>query len=179
MDSVETGKALELLASRLANLSGILDKAEHERGGEGLDELAATRLADDMHPLAWQVAAAASQARFYLEWLRGNDLPNAIPDVSTWAEARGVLADTREQLAAAVGAPPVAPEVRRIVLEPIGFYLDLSAPRYLEDWIAPNLYFHLTTAYAILRMKGIALGKGDFMQHIVGDLRPITAEVPA
>ena len=51
-------------------------------------------------------------------------------------------------------------------------HMVLPAQRYLDDWLLPNFYFHLTTAYALMRMKGVPLGKADFMAHLIADLRP-------
>ncbi|MDE8652968.1 DUF1993 domain-containing protein [Novosphingobium album (ex Liu et al. 2023)] len=179
MDKREASAALERLASRLATLSGILDKAEADPAGRALEELAQARLAPDMHPLAWQVSAVCTQALQFLEWSRGHEVPHTVAEVTGWAEARAALAQTRDRLAQALADAGETPEGKRIVLGPLGLYLDLSAPRYLDDWIVPNLYFHLTTAYAILRMQGIALGKADFMAHLMGDLKPIEPELAA
>lgn len=176
MDSVETKKALELLASRLTTLSGLLDKAEHGPAGQDLDELAAARLAEDMHPLAWQVSAVCTQAQQFLDWCDGAEQPNVVIPLTGWAAARAVLAATLSRVEAAAAKGTSAPAEKRITIAQMGVYVDLSAQRYLDDWILPNLYFHLGMAYAILRMKGAALGKAEFMQHILGDLRPMPAE---
>lgn len=176
MDAAETKNALELLAWRLETLSAVLDKAEEWAGQSGisLDDLAAARLAGDMHPLAWQVAGTCTQPLQFVAWGREADLPNEVPAVAGWAEARTMLANTIALLSAEVA--DITPDAKRIVLEGMGVYLELPAQRYLDDWILPNLYFHLTTAYAILRMKGVPLGKADFMRHIGGDIRPLAAE---
>jgi len=186
MNEVDTKRALKLIASRLTTLSGILDKAERgpvdQSADESaldepaLDELAAARLAGDMHPLSWQIAATCMHANAFLHWSRGGDLANAVIGVQDWAEARAVLAETRSQIAEAIAACTGAPDDKRITIAPMGLYLDLPAQRYLDDWVLPNFYFHLTTAYAILRMKGVGLGKADFLSHIAGELRPIPAE---
>jgi hypothetical protein len=177
MDAVETKKALELLASRLATLSGMLDKAERESAS--LDDLAAARLAADMHPLDWQIGAVAYHARQFVEWSRGVELPNAVPAVTGWTEARAALDAVIGQVAAASAEWTAAPGERRITIPDIGIYLDFPARRYLDDWVLPNFYFHLVTAYGLLRMKGVVLGKADFLAHIGGDVRPIPAEADA
>lgn len=179
MDAVDTKKALELLASRLTSLTAILDKAEHEvagRDGGSLDDLAGARLADDMHPLDWQLGAVAYHARTFVEWSRGVELPNAVPPVAGWAEARAALAAAIAQVAEASAQTSAAPDERRITIPHIGIYLDFPAQRYLDDWVLPNFYFHLVTAYGLLRMNGITLGKPDFLAHIAGDIRRIPAE---
>ncbi|KMS60391.1 hypothetical protein V474_01530 [Novosphingobium barchaimii LL02] len=178
MDAVETKKALELLASRLTTLSGILDKSE-AADGANLDDLAAARLAEDMHPLSWQVSAVCTQAQQFLDWCHGEEQPNVVGSITGWSAARGVLADTLAKVNAAAAEEIAAPAEKRITIAQMGVYVDLTAQRYLDDWILPNLYFHLSIAYAVLRMKGSPLGKGEFMQHILGDLRPIPAEAQA
>ena len=61
-------------------------------------------------------------------------------------------------------------EVKRIGLGP-GRYCELHGHEYASDYLLPNLYFHLTTTYAILRMLGAPLGKADFMAHLAAHVR--------
>lgn len=173
MPNIDAIPALKLIASRLRTLSAMLDKAENLWVGRDLDMLAQARIAPDMHPLAWQIAATATQSDLFLGWCRGEDRPNSVTTVAGWSEARALLAKALIDVEAAVGAQHVMPKERHIRLDAIGMCLDLSGQRYLDDWILPNLYFHLITAYAILRMQGLEFGKADFMAHIAGDIRPI------
>jgi hypothetical protein len=53
--------------------------------------------------------------------------------------------------------------------------LDVTAERYARDWALPQFYFHLITAYAILRSQGIDLGKADYVQHLLPHLRHAAA----
>ena len=57
---------------------------------------------------------------------------------------------------------------------PIGMTFDLTAEQYARDWALPQFYFHLVTAYAILRANGVPLGKADFVAHMFQYLRPGT-----
>lgn len=175
MDTVDAAPALKLIASRLTTLSALLDKAEAQWNGRNLDELAGSRLAPDMFCLAQQIWAACTQARQFVQWCQGVNQPVSPTEMSTWEEGRAVLADTLAELDGAIAAGLTAPESKRITIAAIGLYLDLTARRYLDDWILPNLYFHVSTAHGILRMKGVEIGKGDYMAHVAGDLRPIEA----
>ena len=51
-------------------------------------------------------------------------------------------------------------------------HIDLGGQRYVDDWLAPNFYFHLVMAYALMRNPGVDVGKVDFMAHLAGDVRP-------
>jgi hypothetical protein len=65
-----------------------------------------------------------------------------------------------------------AGERRRIVIQcPDGMTFDLTGEQYVRDWALPHFYFHLVTAYAILRRAGIGLGKGDYVPHMAAYLR--------
>lgn len=57
---------------------------------------------------------------------------------------------------------------------PQGMIFDLSAEQYARDWAIPQFYFHVMTAYAILRAEGAALGKADYVAHMFAYLRPGT-----
>ncbi|TCM22439.1 hypothetical protein EDF56_1011129 [Novosphingobium sp. PhB165] len=173
MQQPDAASGLALIASRLNTLSALLDKAEGLWVGRDLDTLAAARLAIDMHPLSWQVAATATQAEQFLAWSRGKEQPNTVTPPTGWHDAKALLREVLAKVQAAAAEAAALPETKHIRLEPIGMCLDLSGQRYLDDWILPNLYFHLITAYAILRMQGLEFGKADFMAHLAGDIRPI------
>ena len=55
---------------------------------------------------------------------------------------------------------------------PNGMIFDLTAEQYARDWALPQFYFHLNTAYAILRANGVALGKADYVTHMLPLMRP-------
>lgn len=165
-------KSVDLLAARLRMFSQLLDKVEGQWAGRDIDALAASRLAPDMYPLYWQVAAVALQIRLFAAWCRREVMDNSVPELAGWQEARAVLRQAQAELEAA-GDAGAMPDAKRIEIGMIGMYLDLSGQRYLDDWILPNLYFHMTTAYAIMRMQGAEIGKGDFLSNLMGELRPM------
>ncbi|WP_442919361.1 DUF1993 family protein [Methylobacterium sp. SyP6R] len=60
-------------------------------------------------------------------------------------------------------------------LELPGLTFDMVGDDYARDWALPQFYFHLVTAYALLRSQGVQLGKTDYVPHMFGYLRPGTA----
>ena len=56
---------------------------------------------------------------------------------------------------------------------PNGMRFVMSSAEYIRDWTLPNFYFHAATAYGLLRREGLALGKADFMTHMMRYARPV------
>ena len=91
------------------------------------------------------------------------------------ADAQGRIAETIALLdGLAPGALDGDPERPIAHSLPMGMIFDLTAGQYARDWALPQFYFHLMTAYAILRAQGIALGKADFVTHMFAYVRPGT-----
>ena len=170
----------------LGALSAWLAKAEAQRSGSDAEALLAARLAPDMFPLATQVRFACIQAQEGVSRLQGRDFPpshqvtldegrNAGERPGTIADARARIAETVSlvEAAAAEGIviDPAAPIAHAL---PIGITFDLTAEQYARDWTLPQFYFHVMTAYAILRAQGIELGKADYVAHMFAYLRPTT-----
>ncbi len=148
------------------------------------DTLLSARLAPDMFPLSTQVRFACVQVQEAIYRLRGETFPASIADLRSEAlgadERPGSIADAQARInetvellnSLAPGAldtdTPIAHEI------PNGMIFDLTAEQYARDWALPQFYFHLMTAYAILRSKGVALGKADFVPHMFQYIRPGT-----
>lgn len=176
-------------AQMLRALSAWLDKAQEQTGdAEGV---LSARLAPDMYPLSTQIRFACLQAQEAVFRLRGElpsgePLPNVLDELTREGqeagEHPGTLADAqariREALVVLEGLPRHALDGgadRSIAIElPNGMIFDMTGAQYARDWALPQFYFHLMTAYAILRNKGIALGKADYVQHAFAYLRPGT-----
>lgn len=171
----------------LAALDGWLAKAEAERGTDGADALMAARLAPDMFPLATQVRFACVQALEPLYRLRDLPFPELIGEMlaegraadaapGTLAAARARIAETLAVLRAvepdALDRPAEAPLAHSL---PSGMVFDLTAAGYARDWALAQFFFHLMTAYAILRHAGLPLGKIDYIPHLLPHLRPAGA----
>ncbi|KQP16796.1 DUF1993 domain-containing protein [Methylobacterium sp. Leaf93] len=167
----------------LRTLAGLLDKAEHQMV-DPANGLLSARLAPDMYPLASQVCFAAYQAQEATFRLRGEDISQSLAAVA--AEGRnagdvpGSIADARARIADALARLDSLSDnaldsgaTLQITIElPGNITFDMSGEQYARDWALPQFYFHVITAYAILRHHGIALGKADYVPHMFAYLRP-------
>jgi hypothetical protein len=174
-------------ARMLEALSAWLDKAEAQRADGAADALLSARLAPDMFPLATQVRFACRQAQEGVFRLRGEDFPPSLAilldEARASGERPGTMADARARIAqtlalvadaAASGFVP-DPDMAIAHALPNGMVMDLSAVQYARDWALPQFYFHLVTAYAILREGGVELGKADYCAHMLPFVRPPAA----
>ena len=91
------------------------------------------------------------------------------------ADAQARLAETIA-LVKALAADMATDDPHRPIAHalPIGLVFDLSADQYARDWAIPQFYFHVMTAYALLRQAGVELGKADYVAHMFAYLRPGT-----
>lgn len=162
------------LLKMLNNLDGWLDKAERfaADGDIGEDVLFAERLFPNMYTLAGQVQFACSNASLLVARLADLPVPTAVPLDETFAAVRGRVAETRAFIA---GAEPqrFAGAVQRRVAIPLIDGMEIRGADMARDFSMANVYFHLTTAYGILRGLGVPLGKSDFLGPMA--LMPIAA----
>jgi hypothetical protein len=176
MNASVAQRALGIFAARLAVLAALLDKAEAQCLAEGRDPaaLVAARLAPDMHSFPWQIVFACNQARQFVDWCGGE--PYAEVDASgfDWEAGKEHVLLARAAVDVAIAQELSCPAAeRRIDLPAIGAYLELPAERYVDDWLMPNFYFHLSMAYALLRVNGIEVGKADYMAFLLPDLKTV------
>lgn len=169
----------------LKALSAWLAKAEAQRPSDA-DALLSARLAPDMLPLATQIRFACVQAQEGAFRLRGEAFPESlaalIDEGRNAAQQPGSIADARARIGETIalveslgsGAVEIAPDAPIAHALPIGLVFDLTAEQYARDWALPQFYFHLMTAYAILRNAGVELGKADYVAHMFAYLRPGT-----
>ncbi len=147
-------------------IDGVLEKAAAHAAANGVDEEVYLnwRLAPDMFPLVRQVQIATELPARGLSRIAGADMPGFADDEKSFAELRARIKKARDHIkgldAAALDADPDAP-----VSFPAGGDKEMTLPRriYLQNLVLPNLYFHTTTAYAILRALGVEIGKRDFL----------------
>ncbi len=152
-------------AHALKNLSAILDKAQAWAEAKKLDPKVpgGLRLIADMFPLARQVQIACDTAKGAVARLAGVEVPQH-PDVEqTIPELKARIARTIEFIASVPAAKLDGSEEREVVLKMRGEDVKFSGLQYLFGQACPNFYFHLTTAYNILRANGVELGKRDFI----------------
>lgn len=152
----------------LTSVSGLLDKAEAYCAEKNIDaaSLIQAKLAEDMFSFAYQVKAVAEHSMGAIIGVRkGVFSPDTSMPPATFAALKHCLADARTQL-----SQVTADEVNSFMGRDMRFefamrnYLvDFTAENFLLSFSQPNFYFHATTAYGILRMKGVAVGKMDFL----------------
>ncbi len=150
---------------QLGALCTILTKAEDHVAARKLDPLALLqcRLYPDMFPLMRQVQIASDSAKGAVARLAGADVPS-YPDVETSFEQLKDRCTRTEAFIAGFSAEQIdGSEDREIVLAMRGSSVTFKGQQYLTGFALPNFYFHMTTAYAILRHCGVELGKRDFL----------------
>ena len=148
------------------NMLGTLDGLLAKTAGHGGDALLSARLAPDMLPLAAQVRIACDQVSGALKRLSDSTFTLPDDDDATIGDARARIAKTR---AAAKGQPAasfVAPDAPIELNLPNGMTFALNAQDYARDWAQAQLYFHVATAFAILRNQGLVIGKADFIGYM-------------
>lgn len=148
----------------LDNLDAILAKAEANAAERRIkpEVLGAARLAPDMHPLTFQVQSATDRMKLLLARLSGREAPSWADSEVTLADLRARVAKAREHIQTYSAADLEGTETKTLTIKQRGEDVQVAAlPHALENAI-PQIYFHLTTAYAILRHNGVPIGKRDF-----------------
>ena len=156
--------ASPLFVRGLTNLSNLIDKAVDA----GLDEaeLMEARLAPDMLPFAAQIRMASFSGRSCVARLTGQPWPKTDDSEATLAELKATIALSIAFIEGVDAAAFEGGETRRIELRFPGVELDFEGAGYLTSFAIPNFYFHVATAYAILRSRGVALGKRDYLGQL-------------
>ena len=172
----------------LGALSGWLGKAQEQLSKDEAEALLAARLTPDMFPLATQIRFACVQADEGVYRLTGEPLPAAhdalLNEGRNGGTHPGTLAGARERIDETLAflrglSPDVLDAGEHADVElalPIGLTFDLTGIQYARDWALAQFYFHVMTAYAILRHHGVALGKADYVAHMFGYLRQAPGE---
>ena len=148
----------------LENLSKIIDKAVAQAKTEDKDpkSLLEARLAPDMHPFTRQVQIASDSARGVAR-LAGVEVPS-MPDVeTTFPELKERIAKTVAFLKSLPKEKFEGAETREIEMKIPDRVLKFPGGFFLTGFVLPNFFFHVTTAYGLLRHKGINIGKMDFL----------------
>ena len=149
----------------LGNLSTFLDKAAAFAEAKKFDVavLLNARLAPDMFSLTRQVQIACDMIKGAAARLSGTEIPKYEDNEMTVAELKARIAKTLAFVNGIDATKFGGGEDRDIVLQARAGELRLKGLNYLRDYVLPNMYFHVTTTYAILRHNGVDLGKPDFI----------------
>jgi hypothetical protein len=144
----------------LGNLSAILKKGEaHEGSASFID----ARLAPDMLTLAGQVQRASDAAKAAVARLGGIDNPSFADTEKTFAELQARIKKTVDFLQGVSPDKIDGSEQKKIEFKAGQRELKFTGTDYLLGFALPNFFFHVTAAYAILRHKGLPIGKMDYL----------------
>lgn len=149
----------------LGNLIDWLDKAEAHAAAKKFDAavLLGTRLAPDMLPFTKQIQIACDAAKFGVARLAGAEAPKFEDNEATLEELRERVRKTIAYVKSVPAAQIDGTEDKDVVVPRRDGSLTLKGEPYLKHFVLPNFYFHITTAYALLRHNGVELGKGDYL----------------
>ncbi len=154
------------LSRALKNLSHILKKGEEYADAKKIEHsvLLNARLFPDMYPLIRQVQIATDMSKGAAARLAGVEIPKYEDTETTFAELHTRIAKTLDFIATVQAEQLVNAETREITVTVRKVELKFTGQDYLLKWVMPNVYFHATTAYNILRHNGVELGKPDFLR---------------
>ncbi|MEZ0603884.1 DUF1993 family protein [Paraburkholderia sp. IW21] len=150
----------------LTAMSEVLKKAEAHVTEKNIDPnaLLQARLFPDMFPLVRQVQIAADFAKGISSRLAGVDVPSWPDTEVTFADLQALIAKALAYIGTLDAAQFDGSESREIVLRPgTPKEKKLVGSAYLQNYGLPQFFFHVTTAYAILRHNGVDIGKRDYM----------------
>lgn len=151
----------------LGAVEHLVGKAEEfvQSGSASESDLLEVRLADDMLPLGYQIKSCWTHSKLALEGVRkGIFHPHMDPWPPSLSALRALIVEARQSCETADEA-----ELEAIAGNPMRFeikdrlQLDFTVQDFLLSFTQPNLYFHATTAYDILRKQGLAIGKTDYL----------------
>jgi len=153
------------LAGMLRNLDAILAKAQDHAAARKIDPvvLLSARLFPDMLPLTKQVQIATDHAKGAAARLAGVEVPRFEDTEQSFDELRARLARTITFVESFTAAQINGSEEREINLKVGGQEMAFKGLEYLVGFAIPNFYFHVVTAYNILRHNGVEIGKRDYM----------------
>lgn len=153
------------LKRTLTNLSSLLKKAELYADKKEVEHnvLLNARLFVDMYPLTRQVQIATDMSKGAAARLAGIEIPKYEDNETTFEQLQARIAKTIAFLDSVEMSRLEGSEQREITVTIRKVDLKFTGQDYLLKWVMPNVYFHVTTAYNILRHNGVELGKSDFL----------------
>ncbi len=155
-----------IFKSMLGNLDHFLNKAATHAAAKKFDpaNLLAARLAPDMLPFTRQVLIACDVSKFGLARLAGIEAPKFDDTETTIEQLKERIAKTIAFIDS-VSADKLDGTEDKEVTFPAGpaGNRTMKGEAYLKHWVLPNFFFHVTTAYALLRHNGVELGKPEYL----------------
>ena len=149
----------------LKQLSHLLDKGLAHATAKGIDPatLVNAKLAEDMRPLSFQIQSASDASKLAVVRLTGVAAPSFPDTETTFEELQKRIADTRTYLESVPREAFAGAEERKFMMKAGPTEHEFTGQPYLLHFALPNFFFHVTTAYAILRHNGVDIGKRDFL----------------
>lgn len=149
----------------MTSLDGLLTKAEADAEARKIDPqtFLQYRLAPDMLPFTRQIQIATDQVKGGLSRLAGLEPPKWPDDEKTFADLHARVGNALRYAKEFQPSQLEGAETRSVELKFPNATLNFTGKDYLLSFVLPNLYFHITTAYLILRHNGVPIGKRDFV----------------
>jgi len=157
--------SVEVFSHTLGNLALILEKAGANAAQRKFDTgvLLGARLAPDMLPLTRQVQIASDIAKNSVARLAGQEPPRFEDNESSIEQLRLRIARTIDFLKSVPASALEGSETRTVKVPLEERTLEFTGVDFLQRWAIPNVFFHVVTAYDILRHNGVDLGKRDYL----------------
>lgn len=159
------GMTVPIFTRMLTNMLACMDKAEAYAAERKFDTavLASARLSPDMIPFRGQIMIATDHAKGCVSRLAGKEVPSWPDTEETFAELRARITKALDLLATVTPEELEGSETRDVTLKVGGKDVQMNGMAYVTERVLPNFFFHVTTAYAILRHNGIPIGKRDYI----------------
>ena len=153
---------LRILDSTIALMKK--SEAHFNENGQSLSDIMSTKLAPDMFPFPFQVHSVRHHSLHAVQGMLAGEFgpPSSLPTLD-YAGLVNVLEEARTELAAISESEVNALEGKLVLFKMGKMEIPFTAENFAQSFTMPNIYFHASTAYNILRMKGAPLGKMDFM----------------
>ena len=157
--------SIPVFIRNLNNLSAVLKKAEAHAQAKKIepDVFINARLAPDMYPLARQVQITTDAVKGGAARLAGVEVPSFPDTEKTFPELQARISKIIDFLNTFKAGQIDGGEDRKVTLKIGGQEMSFAGQPYLLNFVLPNMYFHISIAYAILRHNGVDLGKKDYL----------------
>ncbi|HEX6706502.1 MAG TPA: DUF1993 domain-containing protein [Albitalea sp.] len=157
--------SVPIFVRMMGNLLSWLDKAEAHATAKKFDAgvLLAARLAPDMLPFTKQIQIGCDAAKFGVARLAGVEAPKYEDNEATLDELRERIRKTIAFVQSVPADKIEGTEDKDVTVPRRDGTMTLKGEPYLKHLVLPNFFFHMTTAYALLRHNGVDLGKTDFL----------------
>ncbi|KAG6354788.1 hypothetical protein INS49_003869 [Diaporthe citri] len=155
-----------MLVNSLESIEAILTRAEAHAKEHNIDvnaEYATARLYEDMRPLPFQVQTVSNATKSFVEKITGVKVGEWKDDETTFEQLFARIKRTQELIKGVKPEDVNGKESQTVEVKAGPTLFETTAFAYVTTFVIPNLFFHLQTAYAILRMKGVPLSKKDYL----------------